>query len=300
MKDVALSELEDEFRRYLLGVRALNERSLPRRVKTFRRLARFLADRRVRSARRVSLELVYGFLEGCARGNSRRHAKTVHEDVRSILRFLHFTGRLRKDLAAHLIAPHVWRLADVPEAFSGKELTRMLASLRAETPYDHRERLVMLLFICYGLRLGEVTRLELGDFDLRMKTLTVLERKNAMPLVLPLLPAVEEALRGYLEHFRPVGLKTTRLFVTIKRRSRAPATWQAIHEVVNKFLRRVGLKGSATKFRHTLATHLINSGATLEAVQAVLGHGSSDSTRVYAKVHWEALREVADNYSMDL
>lgn len=300
MKDLALSQLEDEFRRYLLGVRALSVRSLPRRIKTFRRLARFLADRRVRSARRVSLDLVYEFLEGCARGNGRRHAKSEHETIRSILRFLHFTGRLRKDLAAHLIAPCVWRLADVPDSFSEKELTRMLAGLRAETPYDHRERLVMLLFICYGLRLGEVTRLELGDFDLRMKTLTVRERKNAVPLVLPLLSAVEDALGGYIEHFRPPGLKTRRLLVSIKRRSRAPLKELAVHEIIKKFLRRCGLEGCATKFRHTLATHLINSGARLEAIQAVLGHGQSDSTRVYAKVHWEALREVADNYSLVL
>jgi site-specific recombinase XerD len=300
MGNTALSELENEFRYYLLSVRAMSERSLPRRIKTFRRLARFLADRRVRSAGRVSLQIIYEFLEGCARGNSRRHAKTVHEDVRSILTFLHFTGRLRRDLAAHLIAPCVWRLANVPKAFSEKDTACMLASLRAETPYDHRERLVMLLFICYGLRLGEVTRLELGDFDVRMKTVTVRERKNAVPLVLPLLPAVEEALRGYLEHFRPAGLRTKRLFVTIHRRSRAPVTWQAIHEIIKRFLRRCGLEGSATKFRHTLATYLVNSGARLEAVQAVLGHRSSDSTRVYAKVHLDALREVADNYSMKL
>ena len=300
MKDIALSQLENDFRSYLVGVRALSERSLPRRIRTFRRLTRFLADRRVRSARRVSLELIYEFLAGCASGNSRRHAKTVHEDVRSILRFLHFAGRLRKDLAAHLIAPCVWRLADVPNAFSGRELTRMLSSLKAETPYDHRERLVMLLFICYGLRLGEVTRLELGDFDLCMKTLTVRERKNIDPLVLPLLPAVEDALGGYLEHFRPPGLKTRRLLVSIKRRSRAELMTTGIHEIVKKFLRRCGLQGSATKFRHTLATYLINSGARLEAIQAVLGHRRSDSTRIYAKVHWEALREVADNYSLGL
>ncbi len=299
MKGARLSELEGEYRRYLVEVRALAEGSLPRRMKTFRRFARFLAEeKRVRSARRVSLNLVYQFLELCARGNGRCHAKAEREGIKSILQFLHFTGRFRKDLSEHLIAPRVWRFADVPKAFSEKELSRMLAGLKAETPYDHRERLVMLLFICYGLRLSEVARIGLDDIDLRRKTITIGKRKNAGPLVLPLLPAVEEALQGHLTRFRPRGLKTRRLFVTIKRRNHAPSSWRAIHEVIKKFLRRCGLEGSATKFRHTLATHLINSGARLEAIQAVLGHRRSDSTRIYAKVHWEALREVADNYSL--
>ena len=300
MKNMALSELEGEFRRYILEVRSLSEGTLRRLLVIFRRLARFLAKKRIRSARRISPGLVYEFLEGCVRGNGRRHAKSVHESTKTVLRFLHFARHLSKDLSEHLIAPCMWRLADIPRAFSDKEIARMFSNIRSKSPYDHRERLVMLLFICYGLRLREVTRIKLDDIDWRMKTITIRERKNAVALVLPLLPAVEDALRGYLDYFRPKNLITKRLFVTIHRRSRAPLKELAIHEIVKKFLRRCGVNGYATRFRHTLATHLINSGVRLEAIQAVLGHKRSDSTRVYAKVHWEALREVADNYSMSL
>ncbi len=298
MKGMPFLKLEDEFRRYLLETRALNERSIKKHMLAFRQLGAFLKTRRVRAARRVSLGPVYEFLELRSRGRARRYVQTLHGSVRQVLRFLHFVRAVPDDLSEQMIAPHVWKLADVPEAFSTKELAHMLASLRAETRYDHRERLVMLLFICYGLRLKEVTQMTLDDIDLSRKTVTVRERKNALPLVLPLMRPVEEALGGYLEHFRPEGLKTRRLFVTIKRRSRAELMTTGIHEIVKKFLRRCGLQGSATKFRHTLATYLINAGARFEAIQAVLGHRRSDSTRIYAKVHWEALREVADNYSL--
>jgi len=300
MKDVYLSELEAEYRKYLLEVRALRAGSLPRRFKSYRLFVKFLSEKRVRSARRVTLNLAYEFLENQARGKRKRTVKTLHEDVTSLLRFLHFSGRLPQDLTKHMTAPCIWKLGDVPKAFSEKELSHMLACLKAETPYDHRERLVMLLFICYGLRLGEVTNLCLDDIDVRAKTVKVRDRKNAQDLVLPLLPPVEDAFRGYIDHFRPANLKTKRIFVTIKRRSRAPSNSLAIHEVIKKFLHRCGLEGCATMFRHTLATHLINKGARLESIQAVLGHRKSDSTRVYAKVHWEALREVADNFSLNL
>lgn len=295
-----LADLEGEYRKYLLEVRALRMGSLPRRLKSFRLFAAYLAERRIQSPRRVSLNLMYKFLECRARNRSRRTAKSLHEDVVSVVKFLHFSGRLPEDLSKHMRAPCTWNLADIPKAFSEEEASRMLSALKSETAYDYRERLVMLLFICYGLRLGEVTNLNLNDIDLREKAITIRERKNGQPLVLPLLPALEEAYKGYLEHFRPPDVKTKRLFVTIKRRSRAPLKFQATHQIIKKFLKGVGLKGCATMFRHTLATHLINSGVRLESIQAVLGHRQSDSTRVYAKVHWEALREIAENDSLML
>jgi len=298
MKGLPFEKLEDEFRRYLLEVRGNSPHSIRKHLLVFRQFGEFLKSRRVRAAQRVSLRLVYGFLEQRSRGRARRYVQTLQGSMRHILRFLSFARILPEDFSAQLIVPHVWKFTDVPKAFSSEELPRMLASLRAETPYDHRERLVMLLFICYGLRLGEVMRLNLDDIDSRKKTITVRERKNRIPLVLPLLPAVEEGLRDYLEHFRPKDLGTRRLFVTIKRRSRAPLKEQAVHAIIKKFLRRCGIKGCATDFRHTLATHLINKGASLAAIQALLGHQSSESTRVYAKLHWEALQDVAQNYSL--
>lgn len=298
VKSPFISELEDEYRRYLSEVRSLSPRSIENHIKLFRRFGDFLKARRVRAARRVSLSLTYAFLEECARTNARKSMRTIHWYIRSILRFLHFRRILPTDLSGRMITPRSWKLADLPAAFSEKEIARMLANLRAKTPYDQRERAVMLLFMCYGLRLGEATGINMDDVDLHRKTITIRQRKSGAPLVLPLLPQVEEALLGYREHARPKNLKTRRLFVSIRRRKRARLKWMGIYHIIKKFLRRCGLEGSATKFRHTLATRLINSGVRLEAIQAVLGHQLSDSTRVYAKVHWKALREVAENHSL--
>jgi len=299
-KGLRFSGLREEFQRYLLEVRGMSERSIKKHLQAFGWFGRFLAEKRVRLARNVSLDFAYEFLEQKSQGCSQRHVKALHGGVRHVLRFLYYIGELRRNIAESMMVPGTWRLAHIPRSFSNDEVNIMIAGLRPETSYDHRECLVILLFICYGLRLKEVADLCLDDIDWGKKTVTVRERKNDMPLVLPLLPQVETALRGYLAHFRPSGLKTRRLFVTIKRRSRAPLGEQAIHEIVKKFLKRCGLEGCATKFRHTLATHLINKGVGLESIGAVLGHRCSDSTRIYAKVHWEALREVAQNYSLNV
>jgi site-specific recombinase XerD len=293
-------ELEDDFKHYLLEVRGLSERTIRKHIGAFRYFGNFLKDKRVSAPRRVRLNLVYEFLEERAPGCSRHYILTLRNSLRQVLRFLYFTGKLPRDLSKQMIIPKIWKLADIPKSFTESETACMIENLRYETPYDHRERAVVLLLICYGLRLRELTRMMLDNIDWQKKTITIPERKNSVPLVLPILPPVEKALQDYLTHFRPEGLQTRRLWVTIHRKSRAPLEESGIKQMVDKFLRRCGIDGCVTKFRHTLATYLINNGVSMAAIGQILGHQQMQSTRIYAKVHWEALREVAQNYSLDL
>lgn len=222
MKGPSFSELEGRYRRYLASARGLSPASIANHIWVFRKFRDFLKARRVRAARRVTLDLAYAFLEQLAHGYARRSMATMHGSVTRILRFLRFSRIAPRDLSEDMIAPRTWSLSGIPKGFTDDDIAHMLTAFRTETPYDYRERAVMVLFIYYGLRPGEVRQMTLDDIDWRNKTITIRERKNRMPLVLPLLPPVEEALRGYLEHFRPHGLRTRSLFVTIARRSRAP------------------------------------------------------------------------------
>lgn len=292
--------MKDDFKRYLLEVRGLAERGIGKHTLTFRRFGNFLKGKRVIKPQCVTLGLTYEFLEKHAAGCSRRSIETLRSSVRYALRFLYFSGKLSQDISNQMITPRVWKLAHIPESFTESETARMLENLRYETPYDYRERAIVLLLICYGLRLRELTGMTLDDIDWQNKTITIRERKNRVPLVLPILPAVEKAINDYLMHFRPEGLSTRRLWVTIHLRSREPIMERSVQDIVKKFLQRCGIDGCVTKFRHTLATYLVNSGISMEAIQSVLGHRQLDSTRIYAKVHWEALREVAQNYSLNL
>lgn len=296
-KAVPFCELEGEYRRYLSEVRASRPASIAGHLYFFRMFRDFLKARHVRAARKVSLDLAYAFLEDLARRYSSSSMMTLHWSVRSILRFLHFRRVLPDDLSRQMITPRTWRLARLPKAFSAEEIDRLLANLRSKTPYDCRERLMMLLFMRYGLRRGELIRIDVDDIDRRRKTITIRERKNAIPLVLPLLPQVEEALRDYLDRCRPEGLRTRRLLVTVKDQGGAPLGMSGVYHVIRRFFRRAGVRGPAGRFRHTLATRLMNAGVSIETIRGLLGHRRSDSTRIYAKLNLKALREVADNYS---
>jgi site-specific recombinase XerD len=293
-------DMEGDYVRYLLDVRGLSENSLRDYIAPYRRFGRYLAEKRVRAARRVTLGHVYGYLEHATKRLRPSSVRSYHTYLRSILRFLHFKRVLPTDLSKKMIVPRTWRLADVPRAFSEKEIEQAISHLRTETAIDLRERAIMTLFICYGLRLGEVTRLTLDAINWRRRTITVCERKNRVPLVLPLLESVVAALKDLIMRGRPTDAGSRRLFLNTKARGHPPLREQGVNEIVKKFLARCGLKGSARTFRHTLATHLINRGASLNLIQAILGQERSESARIYSKVHWEALREVAENDSLDI
>jgi integrase/recombinase XerD len=298
VKGPSFSELGGRYRRYLASARGLSPASIANHIWVFRKFRDFLKARRVRAARRVSLDLAYAFLEQLAQSYARSSMATMHGSVTRILRFLRFSRITPRDLSEDMIAPRTWSLSGIPKGFTDGDIAHMLTAFRTETPYDYRERAVMVLFIYYGLRPGEVAGMNLGDVHWRKKTITIRERKNRVPLVLPILPPVEEAVCDYLLRARPPGTKTRRLFVAVRRGSRGALTVRSIHEVVDRFLRRCGVEGIPTAFRHTLATRLINGGVSIEAIGAVLGHQSVLSTLIYAKVHWEALREVAENHSL--
>jgi len=296
----SFASLERAFSQYLCEVRALSPVSVAEHNYYFRRFRDFLRTTRVVAAHRVSLEHAYAFFAHLARTNGRTSMAIVHWNIRNLYRFLQFRRILAGNVIDHMITPRRWRLSSLPKAFSDDEIACMFENLRSETPRDHRERMMLMLLICYGLRRGELVRINTTDIDWRDNTITINERKNRIPLVLPLLPSVGEAILGYLEHFRPKGLKTTRLLVTTYAGRCAPAISHIVDDVVGKFLRRCGIKGASGRFRHTLATRLINAGVDLPTIQGLLGHGHSDSTLIYAKVHWKALREVAENYSLRL
>ncbi len=252
-----IHELEPEYRDYLSEVRALRPISINRLVGIFRRFRNFLVTKRVRSARRISLDLVYEFLERCCRGLARSGAGSIENGVRSFLKFLHFARILPRDLTKGMIMPWAWSLSDVPDSFSDSELATMFAELRSDTRHDLRERAVVTLFICYGLRHNEVRLLKTGDVDFRAKRITVRERKNRVPLVLPLLPLAEEAIRDYLDRARPARSDSKRLIIALNRGHGPTLSRQMVWNILKGFLKRCGIDGSARKFRHTLATRLI-------------------------------------------
>jgi site-specific recombinase XerD len=234
------------------------------------------------------------FLLRHARSGSPKVAKLMVTALRSFFRFLFRHGQTECDLAGAIPTVPEWRLAEVPKYLEPEEVERVVHACQRDTAVARRDHAIVLLLARLGLRASEVIALELDDIDWRAGVLKV-RGKGGSHDSLPLPAEAGEALANYLRHHRP-PCTTRRLFI----RTRAPhqgfANPSSISTIVARALKRAGLQPDfmgAHVLRHSLATGMIRSGASLDEIGEVLRHRGANSTEIYAKVDVQGLRSLA-------
>lgn len=219
--------------------------------------------------------------------------QTLGTALRSFLRFLFLRSYTTVDFALSVPTVRRWRHAKVHPYLRPEEVERLLETCDRTTSIGLRDHAILLLLARLGLRAGEVAALEVGDVRWRSGEILVRGKGRVLGL-LPLLPDVGEAVARYLQHGRPQS-SCRSIFL----RSPAPRVGlnpDAVSIVVRRALARAGLcppqRGSHL-LRFSLATTLIRQGASMAEIGEVLRHRSPETTEIYAKVDFEALRTVA-------
>ena len=229
-----------------------------------------------------------------ARNMSCRRAQLMTTAFRSFFRFLFQHGELRVDLAPSVPTVADWRLSIIPKYLTPAEVARVLGSCDRHTAAGRRDYAVLLLLARLGLRAGEIVALQLDDIDWRSGQILV-RGKGLVHDRMPLPVDVGQALASYLRQDRP-SCKTRRAFVCMKAPQRDFAGPSTVSTIVRRALGRAGLhpgfKG-AHLFRHSLATSMIRSGASMSEIGEILRHRHPSTTEIYAKLDFEGLRLLA-------
>ncbi|NDZ17190.1 integrase [Variovorax sp. WS11] len=225
---------------------------------------------------------------------SRTSVQRMTGSLRMYLRFLASTGACPASLVHAIPTVPRWRLATLPRYILQDDVELVIASCDLTTPRGLRDRAILLLLSRLALRAGDVAHLRLHDIDWD-RALIKVSGKSKRVVALPLPQDVGDALSTYIEHARP-AVDADKVFI------RAIAPFQpfsdasAIGSVVRDALKRAGVRNAhlrgAHLLRHSAATHMLRSGATLEAVGAVLRHRSPETTAIYAKVDTSMLAQV--------
>jgi integrase/recombinase XerD len=285
--------LLDRFEKYLTTER----RVLPETAAYYAAFARdFLRDRQPRGPRPRDLRAsdVSKFVTLWIRMRPPGRARLLVTSLRSFFRFLLQHGEIALDLAAAVPSVAGWRLAGLPKYLSADQVDRLLASCDRGTTEGRRNYAILILLARLGVRAREVARLELGDIDWRTGELIV-RGKGSREDRLPLMPEVGEALADYLRRGRP-ECATRRVFVRLRAPICAIGEQGTITTIVCRALHSAGLdppvKGAHT-LRHSLATRMLGGGASMAEIAEVLRHRSPQTTEIYAKVDFGALRNLA-------
>jgi integrase/recombinase XerD len=238
---------------------------------------------------------VQDFLLDRMRGRSSEWSRLLATALRSFLRFLYNSGETDRDLSRAVPTVRKWRQAEVPAFLSPEDVKRVLSRTDRPTPRGRRDHAILLLLARLGLRAGEVLKLELDDIRWR-ESEVVVRGKGGTVDRFPLPSDVGEAMALYLRKDRSVRT-SRRVFVRMLAPHVGLAGPAAISGVVRAALARAGIRrssrGAAHIFRHSLATRMIRQGATMAEISEVLRHRSQNTTAIYAKVSFEALRGVA-------
>ena len=235
---------------------------------------------------------ITAFIVACCAHRSRGTAKQTVTALRSLLRFLHVKGMVKRSLAAAVPSIAKWHLAGLPKSLEPAQVRNLLAACDRRTRSGRRDFAILTLLVRLGLRAGEVAALALDDIDWRAGEMVV-HGKGKRADRLPLPTDVGAAIAAYLCRGRLANAEVRSVFVRVNAPHHALSTSGVAH-VVTSTARRAGLGHiHAHRLRHTTATQLLRAGASLPEVGQLLRHRLVMTTAIYAKVDREALRSIA-------
>ncbi|WP_027718403.1 tyrosine recombinase XerC [Desulfovirgula thermocuniculi] len=240
----------------------------------------------------VDRSLLRAFLaELQSRGFSRATVARKLAAWRSFLRYLAREGVLEANPAGLLSAPRGERR--LPKFLYADQCRALVEAPVPDNPLGCRDRALLETLYATGIRVGELVALNLGDVDLERAAVRVYG-KGARERVAFLGSFAVRALKAYLATGRPAlaGARTNEALFLNRRGGRLSA--RGVRKVLDKYVNQLSLelKVSPHVLRHSFATHLLDRGADLRAVQELLGHARLSTTQVYTHVTREKLKEV--------
>jgi len=224
------------------------------------------------------------------RGLGARSIQRRLSAVRSLCRFLIREGEMARDPAAGVQAPKAARR--LPSALDTDTMARLLA-FRSDDRLGVRDKAMMELFYSSGLRLAELLGLDLTDLDLRDRTVRVLG-KGRKTRIVPVGRHAVAALEAWLRERTAVAAVEERaVFVGANGRRLGP---RVVQRRIARWARLQGLPEHVHPhmFRHSFASHLLESSGDLRAVQELLGHASISTTQVYTHLDFQHLARTYD------
>lgn len=288
-----MTDVIEEFLAYL----AIERGCSPHTIVAYRRdllaYAEFLRTRGVATVADVAREDVTAHLaslreSGLAPSTIQRRISAI----KSFHRFLVREGVTENHPTSRLLLPKVPER--LPLAFSVADADRLLSQPFPDTAFGLRDRAILETLYGCGLRVSELTGLDLADLDLRAGFVRVLG-KGGKERMVPIAGVAAHALEAYLAAGRPAlrrkrsaASATPAVFVNGRggRLSR-----QAVFKLVRRYGAQVGIELHPHTLRHSFATHMLEGGADLRALQEMLGHADLSTTQIYTHVDRRHVRE---------
>ncbi len=286
----------DGYLTYLRDVRRMSPNTVESYARDLASLAAFAEERgvAVEGLGRRDLEAFVRTL--MTRGLSPRSVARTVACVRGYFRFTALEQKLEESAAADLRAPRAW--AALPKFLDLDEVDRLLAQPDVSTPRGLRDKALLEVLYASGMRVTELISIKPGDLNLDEGYLTCIGKGDKQRIV-PIGQTASGWVNRYIRDGRPGLLhKRTSPWLFVNARDGGPLSRVGFWKVLKAYGVKAGINRDISPhvLRHSFATHLLERGADLRAIQVMLGHADLSTTQIYTHVLEARLKAVYDKY----
>lgn len=285
------SRMLKHYRQYLMLEKSLSPNTLEAYMDDVGKLFSYMDDCGIDLNQATLSDLQEFSAAMCDLGIAPRSQARIISGVRSFFRFLNLDGYRPDDPSELLESPKIGR--HLPDVLSVQEIDSIIAQIDLSTPEGHRNRAMIETMYSCGLRVSELCALKMEDIYLDEGFIRVTGKGSKQRLV----PISERAVREINNYkldrchidIRP-GAESW-LFLSIRRGR--PLSRVMVFDIVKNLAGKAGIEKTVSPhtFRHSFATHLLEGGANLRAIQCMLGHEKISTTEIYTHIDRSRLRE---------
>ena len=288
-EEKSINKLVEDYLAYLLLERGLTNNSIEAYGNDVSHLADFLREKRV-GIREVKADHLHEFLTTLHElGISPRSQARILSGIKSFFRYLIIEGYLDTNPSEFIEAPHLER--ELPDVLSIEEIDAMIASLPPDKEESLRNNAIIETLYGSGLRVSELIEARISRLDLN-EGLLIVEGKGRKQRLVPISPVAAGLLREWLQQRSSMKIHPEGEDIIFLNRRGKPLTRVMIFYIIKELAGLAGIKKNVSPhtLRHSFATHLLEGGANLRAIQEMLGHESIATTELYLHLDRSRLR----------
>lgn len=216
--------------------------------------------------------------------------------LRQFFRYIYGRHYTIKDLSSFILPDSFNRHSNIPTTYTEEEISRIINAPDRSSAIGKRDYLVLLLAAEYGWRSADITGFRLDQIDWDKNTIRFEQQKTDVPVEYPLLSSVGNAIIDYLQHGRPKSERMEVILSSEQSKYGKPLKSPTIHSIVTRYMKEAAITGwkekkhGAHSLRHSLASNLLKRNVSLPVISTVLGHQSTETTKIYLKVDIDRLR----------
>ncbi len=281
------------FLHYISLEKGLSGNTLISYESDLKRFAEYLESKNINGFSDAETSDISGFIKFLGELGLSAASRTRYlSSIRSIYRFLFSTGKVDKDISEKVDIPKSKR--KIPDTLTYEQITKIIEAPDITKPAGIRDRAMLEILYACGLRVSELTGLKQRDVIKDAEIIRVFG-KGSKERIVPIGKSALDWIEKYIRRSRPFLMKTGNPVENLFLNQRGGSlTRMGVWKIIDKYSRQEKIEANVHPhvFRHSFATHLLEGGADLRAVQEMLGHSDISTTQIYTHIDRDFIREV--------